>query len=76
MHEMPSPALGYLPIVVAFWICIVLAGIVALGTSMIGVSANGAFVVFFLVAGVLLQPFVPLFRRRGPNKHAETESRT
>ncbi|QLG27722.1 hypothetical protein HUG10_09225 [Halorarum halophilum] len=66
MFETPSPTHGYFRVVVAFWVYITLATVVALGAREFGVSAGGTVLVFLLTALLLLKPFLPVFRRLLP----------
>ncbi|WP_117594579.1 hypothetical protein [Haloprofundus halophilus] len=66
MYQTPAPTHGYVPVVVAFWVYLVVAGAVALGAMEFGVSDSGALLVFLVAAALLLKPFVPVFRRLSP----------
>lgn len=66
MYQTPSSTHGYVPVVVAFWIYLVVSGAVALVALEFGVSDGGAFLVFLVAAALLLKPFVPVFRRLMP----------
>lgn len=71
MFETPSPTHGYFRVVVAFWVYITLATVVALGVREFGVSTGGTFLMFLLAALLLLKPFLPLFRRLLPTPPRE-----
>ncbi|WP_224448803.1 hypothetical protein [Haloprofundus salilacus] len=71
MYQAPSPTHGYVPVVVAFWLYLAVAGAVALGALELGVSDGGALLVFLFSAAVLLKPFVRVFRRLTPKRRRE-----
>ncbi|KTG09107.1 hypothetical protein AUR64_15020 [Haloprofundus marisrubri] len=71
MYQTPSPTHGYVPVVVAFWVYLVVAGAVAIGAVELGVSDGGAVLVFLVVAVLLLKPFASVFRRLTPTANHE-----
>ncbi|KAB1186813.1 MULTISPECIES: hypothetical protein [Haloferax] len=66
MFETPSPTHGYVPVVLVFWVYVLLVLGLTLTLRELGMPAAWTLYVFVGVAVLLLKPFVPLFRRYVP----------
>lgn len=66
MFEVPAPTHGYVPVIVAFWVYVLVAATTTAGLWLLGVPGRLVVPVFAGVALALLVPFVPVFRRLTP----------
>ncbi|MFC6835800.1 hypothetical protein [Halomarina ordinaria] len=75
MSGMTFPTRKLSPVIAAFWIYVGICGAIALGTTELGVSSGGAFLVFLVAGAVLLKPFLSLSRRVLPRLPHEPDGR-